>query len=152
MFEHILVPVDGSSHANRAIDVAAALSEKFGSKLTLIHVQARSGTDQVPDDLKEFARIEHLAVNEAQILGNVAQAIVARAADRARFANVKQLETTVEFGDPATKIVDFAVSNKADTIVMGRRGLGDLAGLLLGSVSHKIAQRTDRVCITVEAE
>ena len=41
-------------------------------------------------------------------------------------------------GDPGHMIADFANEHAADLIVMGCRGLSDLKGLLLGSVSHKV--------------
>ena len=42
-----------------------------------------------------------------------------------------------------------ARARNADLIVLGRRGLGTLAGLPLGSVSHKVTQMADRPCLTV---
>ena len=42
------------------------------------------------------------------------------------------------FGDPATEIVRFAAEGGFDHIVMGRRGRGGVAKLLLGSVSEKV--------------
>ena len=55
----------------------------------------------------------------------------------------------LEFGDPAGVLVDYAKAHAIDLIVMGRRGLGDLGGLLLGSVSHKVAQLASCACLTV---
>ena len=40
--------------------------------------------------------------------------------------------------------------NQDDLIVMGRRGLGDLGGLLMGSVSHKVCHLADCACLTVK--
>ena len=53
-------------------------------------------------------------------------------------------------GDPAKEILNIANEEHADIIVMGRRGLGDLAGLLLGSVSHKVAHLAECACLTVK--
>ncbi|MEM2463800.1 MAG: universal stress protein, partial [Candidatus Bathyarchaeia archaeon] len=38
MFSKILVPLDGSEHSMRALDIAIQIAKKFNSKLTLIHV------------------------------------------------------------------------------------------------------------------
>ena len=54
-----------------------------------------------------------------------------------------------EEGDPARVIAEHAGLHKVDLIVMGRRGLGGLEGLLLGSVSHKVAQLAPCACLTV---
>ena len=49
-----------------------------------------------------------------------------------------------------TGIVDFARDQRADAIVMGSRGLGDVSGLLLGSVSHKVSHLAACTCIMVK--
>ena len=55
----------------------------------------------------------------------------------------------VAHGDPADQIVRAAERRRADLIVMGRRGHGDLKGPLLGSVSHKVCQLAATACLTV---
>lgn len=149
MFKNILVAVDGSVHANRAIEYGATLARQFGAKLTLLHVMPRAGSHQVPDDLRHFARIEHVPSTEADILGSVADAIVVQAKDLAQSCGAQSIQTAIETGDATTNIIKYSTSHDIDTIVMGRRGLGDLAGLLLGSVSHKVAQQTKCACLTV---
>ena len=149
MFEHLLVAVDGSKHSRRAIEAASGLALKLGSRLTILHVIAHAGDNRIPDDLKEFARVEHIQTDEAVILETVGNAIVDRAKQEAISKGVEAVETALLRGDAATEIIQFAAENDVDTIVMGRRGLGDFAGLLLGSVSHKVAQRSDLDCLTV---
>ena len=65
-------------------------------------------------------------------------------------AGVAKVRGLVEDGDPAHRIVETAGRENVELIVMGRRGLGDLKGLLLGSVSHKVAQAATCACLTVE--
>jgi nucleotide-binding universal stress UspA family protein len=151
MFKSILVPVDGSEPAKRAVEVAAKLADKFGSQLTMLHVMPRAGSHQIPDDLKEFARAEHLSVNEAEILQSVATAIVNRAKEQAQSHGARNAQTAIEVGDAATKIIEYSNAHDIDTIVMGRRGLSDLAGLFMGSVTHKVTQQTLRACLTIGA-
>ena len=52
-------------------------------------------------------------------------------------------------GDPASCILEMANTSHASFIVMGKRGLGRLAGLLVGSVSQKVNALADCTCITV---
>ena len=52
-------------------------------------------------------------------------------------------------GDPASLVVTTAKEDQSDLIVMGMRGLGELEGLLLGSVSYKVNHRAPCTCITV---
>ena len=61
---------------------------------------------------------------------------------------VKEVETVIAAGDP-TQAIETAKARNVDTIVIGSRGLGDLQGLLLGSVSHKVAQMAPCTCIIV---
>ena len=52
-------------------------------------------------------------------------------------------------GDPAPAILDHAREVGADMIVLGSRGLGDLKGLVMGSVSHKVACLAPCTCVAV---
>jgi nucleotide-binding universal stress UspA family protein len=63
---------------------------------------------------------------------------------------LKGTETTLVYGDPASKILAQANAAKADMIFMGSRGLSDLKGLLVGSVSHKVMHLADCTCVTVK--
>ena len=106
MFEKILVPVDGSVHANSAVKYAGCLAEKFGSSITVLHVMTHSGISRIPEELKEFARTEHLEANEANVMQVVADSILQRAKDAAGWAGVSNVETVADLGDPARKIID----------------------------------------------
>jgi nucleotide-binding universal stress UspA family protein len=71
--------------------------------------------------------------------------------DRALAAGVKahsHVGTTI-FGYAARSIVDDAIEHDVDVIVMGSRGRGDLAGLVLGSTAHKVIHLTDRPVLIV---
>lgn len=150
MFKHLLVPVDGSDHANRAIDIAADLAKHYGAKLTLIHVLTRVGDYRVPEELKAFERIEHMRVTTHDLIEAGGREILQNAEKRAREKGATDCTCVLETGDPARLIEHTAENQGVDLIVMGRRGLGDLAGLLLGSVSHKVAQAVDCCCLTVK--
>ncbi len=149
MFAKILVPVDGSVHANSAVKYAGRLAEKFDSSITLLHVMTHSGTGRIPEELKQFARSENLEANEANVMQVVADSILQGAKDAAQTAGASDVETVTDFGEPARKIIDHCNARQIDTIVMGRRGLGGLGELFLGSVSHKVTQQTQCACLTV---
>jgi nucleotide-binding universal stress UspA family protein len=93
--------------------------------------------------------MEHREQMEYEMLQGFGQDSVHSAELSARQKGVTQVEALVEVGDPAGVIVDIARARGADLIMLGRRGLGTLAGLLLGSVSHKVIQVADRPCLTV---
>ena len=80
-----------------------------------------------------------------------ASAAVAAAVDKLTAAGVKahgDVGTTL-FGYAARNIVDDAALHDVDVIVMGSRGRGDLAGLILGSTAHKVMHLADRPVLIV---
>jgi nucleotide-binding universal stress UspA family protein len=94
--------------------------------------------------------LEEAAVSSATIYREFGERLLAAARVRAEERKVEEVETLVGHGDPAHQIVHAAQHHNADLIVMGRRGHGDLKGLLLGSVSHKVCQLADSACLTVK--
>lgn len=139
-FKHILVPTDGSERAGRAVVIAAQLARDTGSKMTVAHVLAHSGSARIPAGLKEYARAEHLDITESAVMESVASDLLTRAADRAGQEGVKEVGRVILSGHVADEIVDWARENSVDLIVIGKRGLGTIRELLLGSVSHKTVQ------------
>ena len=150
MYKHILVPVDGSAHATRAVEVASDLAAQYGAKVTLLHVLTHVGGYNVPRELKSYERIEHIRITEKELIESVGQEMLDDALRLAHERGASGWETKLESGDPASQIAEAAQDGGVDLIVMGRRGLGDLGGLLLGSVSHKVAQAVDCSCLTVK--
>lgn len=149
MFERILVAVDGSEHAGRAVDLAAELARRHDAELVVLHVVAREGSSRIPPELQEFARLEHVYLTEQDLLRSAGEQLAERAAERARREGVEKVEVRVDMGRPGALIVSHAEGIGADLIVMGRRGLGDLKGLVLGSVSHKVSQLAPCAVLTV---
>jgi len=146
MFKSILVPVDGSAHSQRAIELATDLAEKYGAKLEFVHVGVMH---EVPPELQRIAEIEGVADRPESTFEFVERRIVATAEEYAQNHGAKSVQTTVVVGDPASEIVRTAKDRGADMIVMGCRGRGHLTGLLLGSVSHKVVSLAPCTCVTV---
>jgi hypothetical protein len=130
MIKNILVPVDGSEGADRAIENAVMLAETCGAKLNFLYV----------------ANINQLAINAVlsdAILDSVTKAgnvILDRALEMVPVGIEK--ESFSDTGSPAVVILDFAESNGIDLIVMGSRGLGVVKGVLLGSVSQYVVEQS----------
>jgi nucleotide-binding universal stress UspA family protein len=150
MIRNIVVPVDGSMHSDAAVDWASEIAAKFDARLLLLHVVTERGSGLVPEELREFAKIERVDVTDWDIMESVARRIVDAAERRARGRGAKAVETAVAAGSPAEVILDQSKKFGANLIVMGRRGLGRLPGLLLGSVSSKIVHLAECACLTVK--
>ena len=136
----ILVGVDGSTAADAATDVAAALARKCSGSLILLHVVAPLPEGRLRNELNEFVRMEHHELTEYEMLQNAGRDIVSKSETRVRESGLNQIESLVEVGDAAERIVNMAGVRNVDVIVLGRRGRGTIAQLLLGSVSHKVIQ------------
>jgi nucleotide-binding universal stress UspA family protein len=145
MFESILVATDGSGHADKALDIACDLAEKYGSKLTILsvyrHHSAPGSTHSLVGGATESPDVA---------LGELARELVDRAVARAREKGAAKVEGLVRRGPPARTIVQTAKERRADAIAMGSRGLGDAEGFFLGSVSHKVSSLAECTCITVK--
>ena len=149
MFKNIIVPVDGSEASLVATEYAADMSVRYKGSLTLLHVIPRIGSDRVPEELRELAKIEHVEPTEADVLKNFATKILRKAQDHAEFLQATEIHTVIESGNPAKMILAYCDKHDVDLIVMGRRGLGDLASLLMGSVSTKVTHLAKCPCMTV---
>jgi nucleotide-binding universal stress UspA family protein len=146
MFKTILVPVDGSDHAEKAVSVAADLAGKYDAALHIITVMEST---ELPAPLRRYAEAEHIAGADAQVATYISDRFIERAREIAKEEGAKKIETTVTMGDVQEKILDYAKKVGADLIVMGSRGLSDFRGLMLGSISHKVANSAPCTVITV---
>lgn len=148
MISKILVPVDGSEHAYRALSFAADLAEKYRAEIVVVHAL----TDwRLPEALERFAESEHLEGPPEYIRYKlVGESLLKEAEARLKGRGLSRVRTTALSGDPAQEILREAAEIGADLIVMGNRGLSDVKGLLIGSVSHKVTSLAPCTVITVK--
>ncbi len=147
MFSKILCAVDGSQHALKAAKVAGQLAQQLGARLTFLTVTKEL---KVSEQVKRYMEIEHLTGEPQYVLDEYTEQVMQQAKDAARVAGVSDAKREVKTGQPARVIVKTAEAGGYDAIVMGARGQGDLEGLLLGSVSHKVANLAKCTVITVK--
>lgn len=148
----ILLPVDGSDHAKKAAELSGVLSARFNATVDVLHVVPEH--DYISPGLysyiDDYVEIEQYYENRKALLKSQAGRITLDAARQVENMGGSVGEEEVVVGQPAEEILEMAKRVHADSIVMGRRGLGALGGLVLGSVSHKVGQLTERTLITTE--
>ncbi|WP_158737240.1 universal stress protein [Alteribacillus sp. YIM 98480] len=130
MYQHVLIPADGSEHAYRAAKHAAGLLKAEGT-IDVVYVidGSKSKTDVLHTGNKEL-----ITKKRREKLKNIEELL-----------NQQQISYHVHFlhGEPGPAIVKHANANNYDCIVMGSRGLNNLQSMVLGSVSHKVAKRAN---------
>ena len=146
MFRKILVGVDGSESALKAVDLAAALAAAHDSQLVLAHVVQLSA---IADQVLKISATEHLKEKPKGIMEKLSQDVLDQARARAirKGASEAQITGVTTDGNQARQLIQIAKRRKADLIVLGSRGRGRMEGLLLGSVTQKIAALAPCPCL-----
>lgn len=130
----ILVATDGSDSANRAVDYAAARAKADGAELLIVNIVGGYG---LPDRVvRAFTHAQHAWLKE--LLASLSAETLNKARSRAQRSGVTTIQLESRFGEVSQTIIEFAQEKKADAIIVGKRGAGQVTGLLLGSVSQKL--------------
>ncbi len=145
MISKILVPVDGSKQSDKALEFACNLADKYDASLHIQHT--------VETTLHEHAMFlgstgYAFQLNEDDIQ-QAGRKIIEAATKIIDEKNAKAAVTEITHGSPTENILQRAKDDDIDMIVMGSRGLSDISGILLGSVSHKVSHLADCTCVTV---
>jgi nucleotide-binding universal stress UspA family protein len=136
MFNHILVPVDGSNTSQLAVDKAIGLAKAFGSRVTTIFVIDPYPFTGVGTDFS-YGQAEYLSAATAE-----ANAAIKAAKAQFDAAGVSVETSVVEAHATWRGVVQTAESVQADLIVMGSHGRSGLEKLVLGSVTQAVLSHT----------
>lgn len=137
MYERILAAVDESEIADRVLAAASELAALSHGEVFVLHLREREPAKfggvtsaETPDDARSFVddAVQKLTAAGVKAAGAARNAI---------------------YGFAAREIIGEADKRGAGVIVMGSRGHGDLAGLLLGSTAHKVIHLADRPVLVV---
>lgn len=176
MFKNVLLATDGSMHAKRAAATAADLAAAYGARLTIVTVmsrsmsledleaapQARRLSRSAKDEMKRVHKLfdQSQSASDADIhayipalpslANDLGEVILDEAETVAKRKKVTKITRVIDHGDAATLILKQANKAKADLIVMGTRGLNNLSGFLIGSVSNKVIHTSKCPCLTVK--
>ena len=172
MFESIIAATDGSETASRALDAAIDLSNRYDAKLYIVHIHLHGRPAQ---ELTRLAEIENLvpkispvtqtgivrgsaaigqtfleAEHDGRVVSKLGDLILERARDKAMEAGVKQVEIYSGSDDYADGILEAIDETGADLVVMGRRGLGLIRQMVVGSVSNKVVQHAGSAVLLIQ--
>jgi nucleotide-binding universal stress UspA family protein len=148
MFRRIVVGTDGSSTADRAVDVAGSLARLTGAQVQLVtaYRPARAlapagagATGGAPDTV-------HLGYEERM----VAEGVIVRARKRLEDMDV-YVRSVARLGEPADALLAVAEELDAELLVIGSCGTGAARPRLLGNVAERVAQHASCSVYVVHA-
>lgn len=135
LFENILVPLDGSEQSKKALEIAAEIAKKFNGKLMLVHVLSLTPRICGVADFPPGAAEEY-----SNTLAEYGKRILSEGRIKAEKLGVV-VDTLLKEGFPVQEIMKMSRNEKFGLIVMGTRGLGEMKGMLMGSVSQAVSHR-----------
>ncbi|ADH93303.1 universal stress protein [Arcanobacterium haemolyticum] len=127
--KHIVVGVDGSAHAKTALQRAVWEADRWGAKLSIVATVNTAAATWIPADTFRDDFLEEVADSVRVQLAEVDEG-------REIDVDIHAIE-----GNPAQVLVEF--SKEVDLLVIGTRGRGGFAGLLLGSTSQSVLAITE---------
>jgi nucleotide-binding universal stress UspA family protein len=146
MFRNILVAIDGSAHADRALAEAVDLAELGNARLTVI--------TSVPDPSSWLLGgaaytggidFERLGTETEREYNELLESAVERVPQDLPVTKV------LAHGRPAERILEQIKQGGHDLVVMGSRGRGEMRSLLLGSVSHQVLNASRAAVLILHA-
>ena len=138
MYEKILVAVDHSEVTPRVLEAARGLAALSQGEVWVVHLRER----------EMMGKTGLMTSSES---AEAAGADVTSTVEGLTKAGIKAHGVVRDalYGHAAREIVSEAADLGADVIVMGSRGRGDLAGLVLGSTAHKVIHLADRQVLVI---
>lgn len=138
MYQHLLVPTDGSALSNTALEKAIQFARQVSAKVTVLTVTEpfrllSTDPEQLESTHDEYDR--HADKVADQMLGNARQV--------AASAGVGCDTVAIRSGDPAKAIVETATARGCDLIAMGSHGREGFKAFMIGSVTMKVLANTN---------
>jgi nucleotide-binding universal stress UspA family protein len=143
MFRTILLATDGSSHSRKALAYAQEMAVREQGQVIVVHAFA---------PMPSYPAYHEGLWGDQILAGHIAagKEVANEAAKELQEAGIDAIVEVLQ-GPPADAILRAADIHEPDLIVMGSRGRGELASLLLGSVSHRVLAHTHVPVLVVRA-
>ncbi len=127
-FKKILTGIDGSDASKEAAMEAIRVAKSVGASLLMVYV-IPMGSDMI-----EYFKVSKLK----QALKENARKAMEDIRSEGKKQNIP-VQVIIDEGSPSEKIIDIAVRNQCDLIVLGRKGKSALEKILVGSVAERVA-------------
>lgn len=139
MFTKILVALDGSSHATKALKTAVEMAQRCDSELILFYaLQVRSLRSDYEAIVSKSARDAYLEMGKKQ-----RDEILSEAEKIAVDMGMSKVTRLCIEGEPARSILQAANETNSNLVVVGTRGLTGLREIALGSVARKVTSAAE---------
>ena len=135
MFNRILVTLDGSDLAERALPYAERLAEVFNSEVDLVEVCEHKDREHRHMYQLYTEKIADLVRNRLKKAGSTAK-----------------VSPVVLDGEPATEIIDYAEKNSISLVVMATHGRSGIMLWAMGSIAHKVLYRISVPILLIRAK
>jgi nucleotide-binding universal stress UspA family protein len=143
VIQNILVPIDGSDHADKALDYALDLGEKYKAKIEIYNVIPTAAVWMLPQQRTSSQDLMQLQASHEELL---AEALTKTMKTKPELT----VTTRLNEGRAADEIIARAKNGNFDLIVMGSRGLGGVREFLLGSVSDRVADEAESPTLIIK--
>ncbi len=139
MFETVVIATDGSTSADRAVEVALEFAQRFDAAVHACYVLDRGEVAGTPESVREDMQAALESAGE-EALEFVRETATTREGE---------VTTAVREGEPAIELVDYARDVDADLIATGTRGRHGEHSFLLGSVAEAVVRDSPIPVLTV---
>ncbi len=147
MFSKIVVGIDGSEASETALRVACDVAKKYGSDLHLVHTPQPQTVAFATGAVAGYHAVTTMPSDE--VVEEAAKKVVDTGVAIAKECGHPIAEAHTERGNPVDEIISCADSCGADLIVTGRRGLGNIGAMFMGSTSQGISHKAKCAVLSV---
>ncbi|MEM7731178.1 MAG: universal stress protein [Pseudomonadota bacterium] len=147
MFSKIVIGIDGSEASESALRIACDIAKKYGSELHLVHTPQPKTVAFATGAAAGYHAVVTMPSDEE--VQQAVEKITAAGSKIAKECDQPIAQTYTARGNPVDELIACADQCGADLIVTGRRGLGNIGSLVLGSTSQGVAHNAKCAVLTV---
>jgi len=147
MFNKIVIGVDGSEASQRALRLACDLAAKYESEIHLVHTPQPQTVAYAMGAVAGYHAVTTLPSTDE--VDEACKKVLQSAKTIAQEHAVVITQSYTEHGNPAERLITCAEQCGADLIVTGRRGLGSVGTLVLGSTTQSVSHHATCACLSV---